>query len=589
MLLWSKRLLGYSLKYYVEEGKQMQQYLDLVQSVLSTGTRKENRTGVDTLSTFGHYYEVDLAYGFPLLTTKQISWKNIVCEMLWFLSGQTDISILKRHGCKFWDAWADENGKVPSAYGAFWVNFPPAQEPEVVTPREPSGNDYVKPHFDEVAAESNHEWCGKFFESKNHGSFKIIRQVGVDTEGRRLFDLQFTTTGYVKKRVRRDVIQSGEVRDRYFASVHGVGYYGERTTKTKIDADLLKVWQHMMDRCYNPDCKEYPWYGLRDVTVCNRWHNFANFHADCYTLPNWVNKRDNPKQYALDKDFFSARCYSPTTCVWLSHQDNRLYAHAKAVKVEYPDGGVRVVLSASEAAAASKLKKSRVLTCIKNGEGYRKYRFSWASGVYRKPLPNNQIRWVIDELNRNPMSRRMVVSAWAPGNAQTSKLPPCHSIFMLNVQNRNIVHYVPEEGRTDRLVPSVVGTKQRVCLHLTQRSADVLLGVPYNIASYALLLSLFSRFSGIEPGIFGHTLVDAHVYTSKPDGSMAEYDHVPVLKEQLTRKPKDLPKLIISDQIKTLSDVEALMHPSVTTEEVMKHFVLEGYDPWPALSGKVAV
>jgi thymidylate synthase len=146
---------------------------------------------------------------------------------------------------------------------------------------------------------------------------------------------------------------------------------------------------------------------------------------------------------------------------------------------------------------------------------------------------------------------------------------------VLNVQNEN--------------VPNVVGTKQRVCLHLTQRSADVGIGIPFNIASYALLLSLFSRFSGIEPGIFGHTLVDAHVYTSKPDGSMSEYDHVPALREQLTRKPKPLPRLIISDQIKTISDVEALMHPSITTEEVMQHFVLEGYDPWPTLKMKVAV
>jgi thymidylate synthase len=102
----------------------MKQYIDLVKHVMATGTRKENRTGVDTLSTFGHYYEHDLRDGFPLLTTKAVSWKNIVVEMLWFLSGQTDIAILKRHGCKFWDAWADEDGKVPSAYGNFWRHFP---------------------------------------------------------------------------------------------------------------------------------------------------------------------------------------------------------------------------------------------------------------------------------------------------------------------------------------------------------------------------------------------------------------------------------------------------------------------------------
>ena len=103
----------------------MKQYIDLVKHVLATGTRKENRTGIDTLSTFNHNYEIDLRDGFPLLTTKAVSWKNIVVELLWFLSGQTDIGILKRHGCKFWDAWADpETGKVPSAYGNLWRHFP---------------------------------------------------------------------------------------------------------------------------------------------------------------------------------------------------------------------------------------------------------------------------------------------------------------------------------------------------------------------------------------------------------------------------------------------------------------------------------
>ena len=114
-------------------------------------------------------------------------------------------------------------------------------------------------------------------------------------------------------------------------------------------------------------------------------------------------------------------------------------------------------------------------------------------------------------------------------------------------------------------------------------------GVPYNIASYSLLLSLFSRFSGIEPGIFGHTLVDAHVYTAKPDGSKAEYDHVPGLKEQLTRTPRKLPTLKIDPSIKDLSDIERLMHPSVTTDEVMQHFTLEGYSPYEAINFKVAV
>lgn len=328
----------------------MRQYLEAVRHVLEHGTRKENRTGVDTLSTFNHNYEIDLREGFPLLTTKAVSWKNIVVEMLWFLSGQTDISILKRHGCKFWDAWADENGKVPSAYGNFWRQFP-------------------------------------------------------------------VPAGYRS----------------------GAGGHGG----------------------------------------------------------------------------------SP---------------------------GVEGVAA------------------------------------------NDQIAWVLAELRRNPMSRRMVVSAWAPGNAQTSKLPPCHCLFMFNVQNEEWVTATTDVHTFGQeKPPSERGVTQRLCLHLTQRSCDIALGVPYNIASYALLLSIFSHFTGLEPGIFAHTLVDAHAYTAKPDGSKAEFDHVPGLREQLTRAPRTLPKLTISPEIKSLDDIERLMAPEVTTDEVMKHFVLEGYDPHPAIAFRVAV
>ncbi|MEM6532410.1 MAG: thymidylate synthase [Myxococcota bacterium] len=293
----------------------MKQYHEAVRHVLEHGTRKENRTGVDTLSTFNINYSIDLRDGFPLMTTKEVSWKNIVVENLWFLSGATDIALLRKHGCKFWDPWADANGKVPSAYGNFWRNYP-------------------------------------------------IH----DTDGR-------------------------------------VGF-------------------------------------------------------------------------------------------------------------------------------------------------------------------NDQIRYVLETLRSNPHSRRMVVSAWAPGNAQTSGLPPCHLMFIFNVQ---------------------VGADNEpmLCCHLTQRSADIALGVPYNIAGYAFLVELFSRFTGIRPGIFGHTLVDAHIYTAKADGSMAEYDHVPGLREQLTRDERPLPRLSIDPKLRGLDDLRSLME--LDTDALMSHFRLEGYDPHPPIKFKVAV
>lgn len=296
----------------------MKAYLDIVREVLAHGTRKENRTGVDTLSTFNINYEVDLREGFPLLTTKAISWKNIVIENLWFLSGTPHVALLRKHKCYFWEPWVDDKGEVPSAYGNFWRHFP----------------------------------------------------------------------------------------------VH-------------------------------PSAK----------------HN---------------------------------------------------------------------------------------------------------QGVF-----NDQIAWVLAEMQRNPMSRRLVVSAWAPGNAQTSKLPPCHCLFVFNVQ-------IGPNG------------EKLLCLHLTQRSCDVALGLPYNLAGYALLLELFAQMAGLTPAIFAHTLIDAHVYTSKADGSMAEHDHVPELRRQLERAPRPLPRLRIDPGIRQLSDIDRVLRRNAT-HEVMQHFVLEGYDPHPALRFKVAV
>ena len=306
------------------------QYLTAAQHILDAGTRKTSRTGLDTFSAFAVPMQFDLRAGFPLLTTKAINWWHIVAENLWFLSGRPNIEFLKKHKIRFWDAWADENNNVPSAYGNFWRKFP------------------VHP-----------------------------------TDG------------------------------------------------------------------------------------------------------------------------------------------------------EHPD----------------------------------------------ELHTNDQIKWLLDTLKRDPYSRRLVVSAWAPGNAQTSKLPPCHTMFVLNTQN-------------------LADAEPHLCLHLTQRSADMFLGVPYNIAGYAFLLSLFAHLSGMEPGIFAHTLVDAHFYTAKLDGTLASggthgadddelLDHVPLIEAQLKRKPRALPTLTIDPSIKTLDDVTKLL--DAPKDEILDIFRLTNYNPHPTIKGKAAV
>ncbi len=104
----------------------MREYLDLVERVLTNGVYKTNRTGVDTITTFAEHYSVDLQKGYPLLTTKKVNFRSMLYEVLWYLSGDDHIRNLRKH-TKIWDAWADENGNLDTAYGRYWRKFPSAQ------------------------------------------------------------------------------------------------------------------------------------------------------------------------------------------------------------------------------------------------------------------------------------------------------------------------------------------------------------------------------------------------------------------------------------------------------------------------------
>jgi thymidylate synthase len=163
----------------------------------------------------------------------------------------------------------------------------------------------------------------------------------------------------------------------------------------------------------------------------------------------------------------------------------------------------------------------------------------------------DQIRFVIDELKRNPSSRRCVVVAWEPGNAHKSKLPPCHYSFAFNVQ------------------------AGRLCLHWTQRSCDVGLGLPFNIASYALLTHVMAREIGLEPGWVVGALIDTHIYVAEPGSEWEAWDHSAALREQLTREPYPLPRIEIAE--KPMSELQ------------FEDFRIVDYRCHPDLKMKIAV
>jgi thymidylate synthase len=219
------------------------------------------------------------------------------------------------------------------------------------------------------------------------------------------------------------------------------------------------------------------------------------------------------------------------------------------------------------------------------------YGHQWRS-IFDGYRNHDQIKNVLDILKTDPYSRRMVVSAWNPCDLDLMQLMPCHYSFVLNVQNENLIdkcnkNYDRTVYKRDEIDYNI---REKVLnLGVKFRSNDCVLGQPYNVASYCLLLHLFAKFSGLKVGCFSCSIDDAHIYTKKQDGSMAEYDHVPGAVKQLIRDPKELPRLKISDEINSLEDLEKLCDPKISTEEIMKHFILENYDPHPAIKFRVAV
>ncbi|MCQ2266593.1 MAG: thymidylate synthase [Bacteroidaceae bacterium] len=171
------------------------------------------------------------------------------------------------------------------------------------------------------------------------------------------------------------------------------------------------------------------------------------------------------------------------------------------------------------------------------------YGHQWRSWPDYKGGTIDQISQVVDLIKHNPNSRRMMVSAWNPGEVDQMALPPCHCLFQFYVA----------EGK--------------LSLQLYQRSADTFLGVPFNIASYALLLQMMAQVCGLECGEFVHTTGDTHLYL----------DHLEQARLQLTREPRPLPRMVINPDVKDIFSFK------------YEDFQLEGYDPHPHIKATVSV
>lgn len=179
----------------------------------------------------------------------------------------------------------------------------------------------------------------------------------------------------------------------------------------------------------------------------------------------------------------------------------------------------------------------------KNGDLGHIYGYQWRSWPAPDGSHIDQIADVVDQIKRNPDSRRLIVNAWNVADIPNMKLPPCHAMFQFYVADG------------------------RLSLQLYQRSADSFLGVPFNIASYALLLMMVAQVTGLKPGEFVHTFGDLHIYRN----------HFDQVREQLSREPRPLPRMVINPDVKSIFDFK------------YSDFSLEDYNPHPHIKAEVSV
>jgi thymidylate synthase len=171
------------------------------------------------------------------------------------------------------------------------------------------------------------------------------------------------------------------------------------------------------------------------------------------------------------------------------------------------------------------------------------YGYQWRSWPAADGRNIDQVRAVVESIRCDPDSRRHIVSAWNVGEIDRMALPPCHILFQFYVAGG------------------------RLSCQLYQRSADVFLGVPFNIASYAFLLTMMAQVTGLQPGEFIHTLGDAHIYLN----------HLEQVKLQLTREPRALPRLKLNPEVRDIFEFR------------FEDFTLEGYEPHPHIRGAISV
>ncbi len=309
---------------------------------------------------------------------------------------------------------------------------------------------------------------------------------------------------------------------------------------------LKKRWQGMLQRCYRPTDIDYKDYGGRGVSVCDRWLTFTHFAEDAVKLPGY--RSDRLEDLYLDKDILGDGLrYSPSTCQWVTPSENTAATSTMVYTVEKE--GIQYQFSNITEFCCQHGAEPKNFSDLWSGAKNAKVRSGFRLvSVRDTSLGVDQLKEVIERIEINPNDRRLVVSAWNPVAIPYSALPPCHMFYQFYVRNGEL------------------------SCQMYQRSADMFLGVPFNIASYALLTHIIAHLTGLKPGKFIWVGGDCHIYSN----------HIEQVRTQIERRHTNLPPsptLTIKPNAPT--DIDGDWH--------LDHFDLQGYNPLPAIKAPVAV
>jgi len=540
-------------------------YINLINKILIEGEPTNDRTGVGTTSIFGTRLEWDLRRGFPAVTTKTLAWKSVVSELMWFLSGSSNIEDLRERrygkgneGATIWDANYENQGKalgysdgeLGPVYGNQFRVSPYKPTTEVI---EIPIRTFREKNVDtpKLELQTPEKGFGEIFNTNNFGKVITLSKVSEVGAKNSIYKCQFLNTGSIRD-LSRPNLRSGTAKD---------------NTQSQSRMDILKdcdvpeklynLWYNMCSRCLDPLAVSYEHYGGSGTKIQQSWKVLSNFSKDISSVPGYYNWLHEPG-YEIDKDYFGANTYSASTTIFLESSYNKNLAKVRGntcYKVTY-NKRTELILFLKPFCKEHNLPAETVRCSIKdklywsNEEVKIELVNSSKGKLFRYKMYTDQIQQLIDSVKEGVStgvhSRRNMVTAWNVSDLDKMALPPCHHTFQVHVNS-----------------------KKELSLMWHQRSIDVFLGMPFNIASYALLTHILAKITGCTVGKLIFTGGDTHIYKN----------HYNAVSELVTRTPLRLPEL----ELPEYDNLDSYLEDDISS------FKLIGYTSGGALTAPMAV